>query len=126
MPYMPARPCRFLGCVRTTTAKTGYCDSHAHLWRPWERARGRDERPSSASRGYSGDWPRIRAKTLLAAGIPRQDWPLYDVHHEPEYNPAVEPDHRKYRLTPMLHGDHSKETGRRKRRGGGGIKSLRE
>jgi hypothetical protein len=52
--------------------------------------------------------------------VPRQDWPLYDVHHEPAYNPDVEPDHRKYRLTPLLHQDHSRETGRQKRRREGG------
>jgi hypothetical protein len=129
MPRKPARPCRFIGCLGTTTAKTGYCDRHAHLWRPYERfrrsepcpgeaKRGSDGRPSSARRGYDGEWRRLRAETLAAAGIPREDWPLYDVHHEPPYNPDVEPDHRKYRLTPLLHGEHSGETGRQKRLGG--------
>lgn len=124
MPHKPARPCRFAGCVRTTRSPTGYCEAHAHLWRPYERPRRSDQRPGSAERGYGGEWRRIRVATLAAAGIPKRDWPLYDVHHEPAYNPAVEPDHRKYQLTPLLHGEHSGETGRQKRRGGGGIQSL--
>jgi hypothetical protein len=124
MPRKPARPCRLIGCLRTTTSRSGYCPAHEHLWRPFERFRGRDDRPSSAQRGYSGEWRKIRAEVLSASGIPKRDWPLYDVHHEPEYNPAVEADHRKYRLTPLLHAEHSRETGVRKRQRGGGIKSL--
>jgi hypothetical protein len=117
MPHKPARPCRFLGCVRTTVSKTGFCEAHAHLYQPYAPFRGRDDRPSSAKRGYDEEWRRVRAETLTAFGIPRRDWPLYDVHHEPAYNPAMEPDHRKYRLTPLPHGDHSRET-YRQRRGG--------
>jgi 5-methylcytosine-specific restriction protein A len=120
MPYKPARPCRFIGCAKTTTAKTGYCESHARLWRPYERPRGRDARPGSAKRGYNGEWQRIRAETLAAFGLPKQDWHLYDVHHDPAYNPAVEPDHRKYRLTPLLRADHSRETNRQRRDRGRG------
>jgi hypothetical protein len=89
--------------------------------------RGVDTRPSSSKRGYGNKWRHIRAEILRAAGIPRKLWPLYDVHHSPPYNPDVEPDHRRYNLTPVLHAEHSTITGRgtrRGRQGGGGVKSL--
>jgi hypothetical protein len=64
-------------------------------------------------RGYDRDWQRIREGVLAAAGIPEANWPLYDVDHTPPYDPAIERDHRKYILTPRLHGRHSRKTAMR-------------
>ncbi len=69
-----------------------------------------DDRPSAARRGYGSEWRKIRAEVLERAGIPRSEWTRYDVDHRPPYDPAVEPDHRKYRLVPMLHDEHSEKT----------------
>lgn len=70
----------------------------------------RSQRPSSSKRGYGAEWRRIRKRVLQEAGIPRDQWSLYDVDHRPAYNPDIEPDHNKYTLVPMLHADHSKKT----------------
>lgn len=80
------------------------------------RVRRADTRPSAFERGYGAEWRRIRAEVLRAHGIPQSEWPRYDVHHTPEYNPDVEPDHRRYQLTPLLHEDHSRVTGKSKRK----------
>jgi hypothetical protein len=69
-------------------------------------------RPSAHARGYDATWQRIRIIVLSRAGIPREDWHLWDVDHDPPYNPEIEPDHLKYRLTPHPHGDHSSKTAR--------------
>ncbi|MDR1903067.1 MAG: hypothetical protein LBQ88_12405 [Treponema sp.] len=117
MPYKPPRPCRYAGCTKTTHSPTGYCDSHIHLYKPFEYPHGKDNRPSSAQRGYGSQWKAIREMVLRQHGIPRADWPLYDVHHKPAYNPAIEPDHLRYTLTPLLHADHTKVTNAGARRG---------
>lgn len=109
MPYKVKRPCLYPGCVNTVTS--GYCEAHAHFQTPLK-----DLRPSSASRGYGTEWRAIRARVLRDAGIPKELRPLYDVHHAPPYDPKIDPDHRNYTLTPLLHGDHSRETGRSKGR----------
>ena len=119
MPYKVPRPCKYPGCVHTTLTLTRYCETHAHHYQPPQRPA--DTRPSAAARGYDSEWQRIRAGVLRGAGIPRQLWHLYDVHHEPEYNPDIDPNHRNYTLTPMLHGEHSRQTGRQR---GEGVKSL--
>jgi len=119
MPRKAPRPCRYPGCVHTTLTAIGYCEFHAHFYQPPQRHK--DTRPSAASRGYNKDWQRIREDVLRGAGIPRELWHLYDIHHQPEYNPEIDPDHRNYALTPLLHGDHSRETGRAR---GAGGKSL--
>lgn len=69
-----------------------------------------DRRPSRSKRGYTNEWRRVREEVLGRSGIPRSDWPLYDVDHEPPYDPAVEPDHRRYTLTPLLRSQHSRKT----------------
>ena len=115
MPHKPSRPCRYPGCVHTTLATTGYCEAHAFFYKPPERAV--DRRPSAPARGYNHDWNRVRTQVLRDAGIPKELWPKYDVHHSPEYDAQIEPDHRKYTLTPMLHGEHSAETGHSRGRG---------
>jgi hypothetical protein len=115
VPYKPPRPCRFAGCVNTTTAKTGYCDKHAHLYKPFVYPdKGR---PPASRRGYDGAWAKIRAAVLRQHGIPRQDWKLYDVHHNPPYNPDAEPDHLRYALIPVLHAEHTRLTNGGMRRG---------
>ena len=119
MPLKTKKPCLFPGCPGMTD-KGGYCQYHSQ-----DRARQKDPRPSASSRGYNTEWKKIRARVLRNAGIPMQDWNLYDVHHKPDYNPIIEPDHNKYELFPLLHGMHSSETGRNKNRGGG-VKSLEE
>jgi hypothetical protein len=115
MPYKPAWPCIVPGCLNTTTSPTRHCDKHAHLYKPYIRPS--DNRPSAATRGYDKAWRRIRDSVLREAGIPKADWPLYDVHHTPDYDPAIEPDHRQYTLTPLLHTEHARETNKRHRGG---------
>ncbi len=119
MPHKPSRPCKYPGCVHTTLSAIGYCEAHASFYQPPQRAI--DSRPSASARGYGQDWQRIRAEVLQDAGIPRELWADYDVHHTPPYNSAIEPNHRAYTLTPLLHGEHSRETGRTR---GRGVKSL--
>ena len=121
MPYKPAKPCRLPGCVHTTLSRNGYCEAHEHFYNPPEYAVNRLKYPrmSAASRGYGHGWQEIRRKVLAEHGIPEAEWPLYDVHHTPDYNPALNPDHNAYILTPMLHHEHSAHTGRDR-----GIKSL--
>jgi hypothetical protein len=58
-------------------------------------------------------WRAVRAEVLRQHGIPEAEWPKWDVDHTPRYNPAIEPDHRKYTLTPMLHPEHSRKTSAR-------------
>ncbi len=67
-------------------------------------------RPSPSRRGYGPAWRKIRERVLREWSIPLKDWPLYDVDHNPPYDPEVELDHMKYRLTPRLHGGHSAKT----------------
>ncbi len=107
MPTKPARMCKYPYCPNLTSDSSGYCDVHAAM-----RPAGRmpDKRPSSPRRGYGRDWQKIRAEVLTKTGIPRNLWPLYDIDHNPPYNPAIEPDHRKYTLIPRLHGEHSSKT----------------
>jgi hypothetical protein len=69
-----------------------------------------DTRVSSAKRGYGIEWRKIRERVLRSYHIPLASWPLYDIHHTPVYNAAIEPDHNKYKLTPMLHHEHSMAT----------------
>ena len=107
MPTKPARMCKYPYCPNLTFDPSGYCDVHAAM-RP--AARMPDKRPSAPRRGYGRDWQKIRAEVLTKAGIPRELWPLYDIDHNPRYNPAIEPDHRKYTLIPRLHGEHSSKT----------------
>lgn len=126
MPFKPARQCRIPYCPNLTQDASGFCDVHAD-----HRGiqRGIENRPSSPKRGYGREWQKIRAEVLNKAGIPTVYWPLYDVDHRPAYNPDIEPDHRKYILTPRLHGNHSKKTiledgGLGHKRAGGRSESL--
>jgi len=119
MPHKPARPCKYPGCVHTTLASIGYCQSHEHFYQPPQRTI--ETRPSSATRGYNSNWQTIRDEVLQAHGIPKSERPSYDVHHTPEYNPEIEPNHRAYKLTPLLHEVHSRL---RNHSRGRGIESL--
>jgi hypothetical protein len=71
--------------------------------------RADSERPASSQRGYGGDWPKVRAQVLREAGIPEDQWPLYDVDHVPRW-PSLGEDHSLYRLIPRKHGQHSGKT----------------
>lgn len=117
MPHV-ARPCKYPRCPKLSKDSTGYCTAHAHYYTPTERPT--DNRQSACKRGYDRHWQEIRRRVLLAHRIPKAEWHLYDIHHEPPYNPAIEPDHLKYQLTPLLHADHSRHTARQ----GGGSQSL--
>ncbi len=75
-----------------------------------KRPRAKDKRESAAKRGYSSSWRKIREEVLRNAGIPFEDWSLYDVDHNPPYNKWKEPDHSKYTLIPRLHSEHSRKT----------------
>ena len=119
MPRKAQKPCLFSGC--TALVNSGYCATHAHFYNPPVRTFA-DYKPNpDKNKIYGRQWKSISADVKRAAGIPVELWHLYDVHHEPPYNPAVEPGHRKYHLTPMLHRDHSRETARQR---GRGVKSL--
>jgi hypothetical protein len=108
MPYKPAKPCRVRTCSNTTLSETGYCAVHIYLF----VERRKDPRQSSSRRGYDAGWRRVRQEVLDSAGIPRSEHWRYDVDHSPKYDPATEPDHRTYRLTPRLHAEHSRKTAR--------------
>lgn len=107
MPVKPARLCRNPHCPNLTRDSSGYCDLHRPATTP-----SRNHRGSSTGRGYGYAWQKIREEVLANAGIPRSLWPRYDVDHNPPYDPAIEPDHRKYTLIPRLHGTHSSKTAR--------------
>lgn len=64
------------------------------------------------SHSYGRPWRRIRSEVLAAHGIPRDQWHRYHVDHRPAYDPAIEPDHRKYDLVPMLAEEHNRKTAR--------------
>ncbi len=85
------------------------CDTSSQMCPDCPR-KARENRPSRSKRGYNSEWYRIRREVLEHYGIPREEWPLYDVDHNPPYNPAIEPDHRQYTLTPMLRAEHSRKT----------------
>ena len=113
MPTRPLGPCSIPGCAKRSV-RGGRCELHAAAdeARLRERPRQPDTRPSAARRGYDAGWRQVRAEVLRAAGIPRAEWPLYDVDHNPPYDRARERDHRKYQLVPRLHGAHSSKTNR--------------
>lgn len=100
MPRRALSPCRQPGCPNLAD-----CAVHA---RPARTGPAR----SSAAAGYGYQWQQIRAEVLRRAGIPRADWPRYDVDHDPPYNPSLQPDHRRYTLTPMLRSAHARKTAR--------------
>lgn len=117
VPKKTAKLCRVPTCPNLTSDKTGYCPNHIHLFVPYTRRQ--DRRVSAARRGYGHGWQAIRIEVLRAHGIPESEMHRYDVDHNPPYNPLVEPDHRKYKLVPRLHGDHSRKTSRENRGWGG-------
>lgn len=108
MPKRPPRPCKHPGCPQLS--HTGYCEEHA----PAVPASSplSPPRRSAARRGYGRGWRRIRERALTSYGIPRHDWPLYDIDHRPPYDPDVEPNHSRYTLVPMLRSNHSRKTAR--------------
>lgn len=85
---------------------TGKTDERNIIRKP----RPKDNRKSSSRRGYGNSWRKIRVEILKKNSIPKEQWPLYDIDHNPPYNPSIEPNHRKYKLIPRLHADHSKKT----------------
>ena len=102
MPTKASHPCASPSCPNTTHAR--YCPVHQMQHAVV------DTRPSPDSRGYGYAWQKIRERVLIEHGIPRELWREYDIHHDPPYNPAVDPDHTHYTLTPALHGQHSQHT----------------
>ena len=44
----------------------------------------------------------ITALNSQQLNIPHERWNLFDVDHNPPYNPEIEPDHEKYELTAVL------------------------
>lgn len=126
MPRRTQTICKIPGCGRLTDR--GYCKYHA---KRAEALRSHDTRDSSSRRGYDAAWRKIRAAVLRKAGIPKERWPEFDVHHSPPYNPAIEPDHRKYHLQAVPRSEHSRITSKtgggfgNRRQGEGEVKSLR-
>lgn len=103
MPYKLMGICTQPGC-NARAVKDSRCASH-----PRKDKRNADKLNSSA-RGYGYQWRLIREQVLREYCIPEANWPLYDIDHTPPYDPAIEPDHRKYTLTPLLHSQHSMKT----------------
>ena len=106
MPSRPKRYCSYPGCREYAVKGSLYCQKH----RPVKQNRSRDTRPSAAKRGYGREWQNIRKIILAEYGIPKERWPLYDVDHNPPYNPDVDPNHWNYELIPRLHSEHSRKT----------------
>jgi hypothetical protein len=109
MPNAPARPCRQPRCPQLTRLPHGFCVEHAGSavsTRPISRNQ------SKLHAANYGGWRRIRAEVLSAAGIPSSQHNLYSVDHRPAYDPAREPDHRRYALVPMLIPQHNSKTAR--------------
>lgn len=104
MPTRPKAKCSMPGCPNRAIAH-GRCAFH-----PRGDDLGQARRLSAARRGYGPEWKKIRETVLAQHGIPKEEWPLYDVDHYPAYDASVEPDHHKYTLTPVLHGEHSRKT----------------
>jgi hypothetical protein len=63
-------------------------------------------------RGYDYTWQKIRVRVLKEFGIPKEQWSLYAVDHNPPYNQEVEPDHTRYQLVPRLIAEHNRKTAR--------------
>lgn len=101
MPYKPLKPCSYPGCDQFTA--TAWCTRHTP-------ARPIDERESASMRGYDASWRKKRENVLRRYGIPKGQWPLYDIDHDPPYDKDVDPDHDHYELTPRLHSDHARKT----------------
>lgn len=74
--------------------------------------KGPDTRESSHRRGYDREWRRVRARVLESHNIPKEQWPLYAVDHNPPYDKDIEPDHTRYVLIPRLMADHNRKTAR--------------
>lgn len=108
MPRKIKRPCKHPFCPNLTANENGYCNSHQSDYKSF---RSKDTRPSRSRRGYNWYWYKvIRPKVLKNYGIPKENWHLYDVDHEPPYNPDIESDHEKYTLIPRLRSEHSRKT----------------
>jgi len=103
MPSKPARACKYPRCPALTFNTSGYCDAHKQL--SWA---GRPRR-TYADR----HWRALRIRVLREHGIPACDWPKWDVHHTPQYDPAKDPVHEHYTLTPMLREEHARLTAQR-------------
>lgn len=74
------------------------------------QCRPKDNRKPAFKRGYDHTWRKVRSAVLTEYNIPKELWPLYDVDHNPPYDPRIEADHTKYELIPRLHAEHSRKT----------------
>ena len=63
----PERPCRRVGCVRTTNNQTGYCNPCTAAHQKQTDAK----RPSSRERGYTRQWQHYRREFLAN---PKHKW----------------------------------------------------
>lgn len=100
--FMPRKPITkiCLSCRREFTGAGSLCPE----------CKPKDTRPTSVERGYDREWRRVRREVLKEHGIPQWEWKLYDVDHNPPYDPSVQTDHRAYNLIPRLKADHSRKT----------------
>ncbi len=105
----PARVCAHPGCAELVRGSS-YCPHH--MPQPRNGRNRQRFRQNAGERGYGAEWRAIRAEVLTRHGIPRHQWHLYAVDHRPRYNKAIEPDHRKYELVPMLKSEHNRKTAR--------------
>ncbi|MEQ1977530.1 HNH endonuclease, partial [Xenorhabdus sp. SGI240] len=55
MPPRIPRACRKLGCPKTTTDRSGYCNDHLHTgWQNHQQGKNRH------ARGYGSKWDKLR------------------------------------------------------------------
>ena len=103
MPYRPLSK-RCPRCGNTYKSNDSLCPVCAPKERPIKA------RQSASARGYGHNWRKTRAEVLRKAGIPKEQWHLYDVDHNPPYDPSIEPNHSAYTLIPRLKSNHSHKT----------------
>lgn len=59
MPVAIPRACRKIGCGKTTTDRSGYCETHRNEgWKQHQRGQSRHQR------GYGSKWDVLRARIL--------------------------------------------------------------
>jgi len=105
MPTAPPRLCSHPGCG--VLVQGGRCAKHKKA----KRKQYEEGRPSAAKRGYGRYWREVVRPTVLREyGIPEDDWHLYEIDHDPPYNPEVDANHWNYTLTPLTHSEHGRKT----------------
>ena len=109
MPERLRAACRIPGCPGFSVVR-GLCDAHA---KAMPAVRQRDDRPSSAARGYDSAWQRLRARFLKAhprCSVEGCPYAAVDVDHVVAL--AVGGESVWGNLRGYCHAHHSSKTGR--------------